>query len=136
MRGWRWIFIDGNIFMSLPSVLTVSDAAAARVRELMARGGACNTSGNASDGSIIGLRIGISSTGCSGHSYKIDYARERRDYEEVIEDKGVCLFIDPAAVMFLIGAEMDYHSDTFESGFVFRNPNEKTRCGCGKSVGF
>ncbi|MEM7197664.1 MAG: iron-sulfur cluster assembly accessory protein [Pseudomonadota bacterium] len=103
--------------------MTISDAAATRALSIM---------GNAED-SILGLRVSISTKGCSGHGYIIEYAKEKRNYEEVIEDKGVKIFIDPAAVMFLIGAEMDFQETTFESGFIFHNPNEKSRCGCGKS---
>ncbi len=104
-------------------VITLSEAAAGRVRELMGR----------AEGGVIGLRVGIKPRGCSGLSYVIEYAEEMRPYEEVIEDKGVRVLIDPAATMFLIGSEMDYEESQFQSGFTFNNPNEKGRCGCGES---
>lgn len=104
-------------------VVTLTEAAAGRVRELMGQ----------ADGGVIGLRVGIKPRGCSGLSYIIEYAEETRPYEEVIEDKGVRVFIDPAATMFLIGSEMDYQESQFQSGFTFSNPNEKGRCGCGES---
>ncbi len=104
-------------------VITLTDAAADRVRDLMGR----------ADGGVVGLRVGIKPRGCSGLSYIIEYAEEMRPYEEVIEDKGVRVLIDPAATMFLIGSEMDYQESQFQSGFTFNNPNEKGRCGCGES---
>lgn len=107
----------------LPKALTLTDAAASRVRELMAR----------SEKPIIGLRVGVKTRGCSGMSYFVEYAEEKKKFEEVVEDKGVTILIDPAATMFLIGSEMDYADDKFQSGFTFKNPNEKARCGCGES---
>jgi iron-sulfur cluster assembly protein len=104
-------------------IITLTDAAAERVRHLMSR----------ADQNVQGLRVGISTRGCSGMSYVVEYAEEPRKFEEVIEDKGVRIFIDPAATMFLIGAEMDYLEDKFQAGFTFSNPNEKGRCGCGES---
>jgi iron-sulfur cluster assembly protein len=108
--------------MALP-ILNITEAAAARVRELMSNG----------EEGVIGLRVGVKSGGCSGMMYEVDYARERKQFEEVVEDKGVTVFIDPTAVMFLLGAEMDYKADKFHAGFVFNNPNETDRCGCGES---
>ncbi len=105
------------------NVITLTDAAAERVKALMAKG----------DSDVVGLRVGVNSRGCSGMSYFVEYAKEKKAFEDVVEDKGVTLFIDPTAVMFLIGSEMDYRDGTFESGFVFSNPNEKGRCGCGES---
>ena len=104
-------------------MITLTDAAADRVRRLMDR----------SEKPVLGLRVGINSRGCSGLSYEVEYAEEQKKFEEVVEDKGVRIFIDPTAIMFLIGSEMDYVEDKFQSGFVFRNPNEKGRCGCGES---
>ena len=104
-------------------ILTLTDTAASRVRALMAD----------KENSVVGLRVSLNKQGCSGMSYVVDYADDRRDYEEVIEDKGVRIFIDPAASMFLIGSEMDYEEGRFRSGFTFNNPNEKGRCGCGES---
>jgi iron-sulfur cluster assembly protein len=104
-------------------MITLTDAAAERVRRLMDR----------SEKPVLGLRVGVSTKGCSGLSYNVEYADEKKQFEEVVEDKGVRIFIDPTAIMFLIGSEMDYVDDKFQSGFVFRNPNEKGRCGCGES---
>jgi iron-sulfur cluster assembly accessory protein len=105
------------------AVMSITDAAADRVKSLMAK---------AEDGTI-GLRIGLRARGCSGMSYTVEYAKEVKKFEEVVEDKGVRILIDPAATMFLIGTEIDYVEDRIQSGFVFRNPNEKARCGCGES---
>ena len=107
----------------LPNVISVTDAAAERVKNLMAK----------SQGEVMGLRIGVKAKGCSGMSYSVEYAKERTPGDEVVEDKGVTLFIDPKATLFIIGSEMDYVEDKLQSGFVFRNPNEKGRCGCGES---
>ena len=106
-----------------PKAMTLTDAAADRVKALMTKGGE----------GILGLRIGVKSRGCSGLSYFVEYAKDQKKFEEVVEDKGVKIFIDPAATMFLIGSEMDYAEDKFTTGFVFKNPNEKGRCGCGES---
>ena len=104
------------------TVITLTDAAAARVRHLLAqREGA------------TGLRIGVKSKGCSGLSYSVEYADTKRPQDEMVEDKGVTVFIDPKATLFILGSEMDYVEDKLQSGFVFRNPNEKGRCGCGES---
>jgi iron-sulfur cluster assembly accessory protein len=108
---------------ALPKALTLTDAAAERVKELMSR----------SEKPLIGLRVGVKTRGCSGMSYFVEYAEEKKKFEEVVEDKGVTILIDPAATMFLIGSEMDYAEDKFQSGFTFKNPNEKARCGCGES---
>jgi len=107
----------------LPNVISVTEAAAERVKKLMAK----------SQGEVMGLRIGVKAKGCSGMSYSVEYAKERSPGDEVVEDKGVTLFIDPKATLFIIGSEMDYVEDKLQSGFVFRNPNEKGRCGCGES---
>ncbi len=109
--------------MDRPPVLTLTDAAAGRVRELMEK----------SDKPVLGVRIGVRTRGCSGLSYSVEYADAPKKFEEVVEDKGVRLFIDPTAVMFLVGSTMDYVEEKFHSGFVFSNPNEKGRCGCGES---
>ena len=108
--------------MPLP-VLKLTDAAAERVKALIAK----------SEDPVLGLRVGVKKGGCSGLMYEVEYARERKKFEEVVEDKGVKVFVEPTAVMFLLGAEMDYHEDKFASGFTFSNPNEKDRCGCGES---
>lgn len=106
-------------------LLTLTDAAADRVKRLMAKAPA--------DQPVLGLRIGVKTKGCSGLSYVVEYAKEQRKFEDMVEDKGVRLFIDPTAIMFLIGTTMDYKEDKFQTGFVFTNPNEKGRCGCGES---
>jgi iron-sulfur cluster assembly protein len=104
-------------------MITLTDAAANRVKELIGR----------SEKPVLGLRVGVNSRGCSGMSYIVEYAEEQRRFEDIVESKGVKIFIDPTAVMFLIGSEMDYTEDKFQTGFVFTNPNEKGRCGCGES---
>jgi iron-sulfur cluster assembly protein len=113
---------------ALPKAMSLTDAAAERVKTLVAKG----TESGAED-QILGLRVGVRSRGCSGLSYFVEYAKEQKRFEEMVEDKGVKIFIDPAATMFLLGSEMDYVEDTLNSGFVFKNPNEKSRCGCGES---
>ena len=109
--------------MAIANLITLTDAAADRVKQLIAK----------SEEPVLGLRVGVSTKGCSGMSYVVEYAREQRKLEDVVEDKGVKIFIEPTAVMFLLGSEMDYVEDKFHSGFVFTNPNEKGRCGCGES---
>lgn len=104
-------------------LLSITDRAAEQVKALMAR----------SDSPIEGVRIGVDKKGCSGLSYVMEYAAEKKPHEDVVEDKGVRIFIEPTAIMFLLGTEMDYTEDQFRSGFVFNNPNEKGRCGCGES---
>lgn len=103
--------------------MTVTEAAAERVRALLDKRGKPSA----------GVRIGVRSAGCSGLSYTLEYADERGAHDEVVEDHGVTLLIDPKASMFLLGTEMDYVEDKLQSGFVFNNPNEKGRCGCGES---
>jgi iron-sulfur cluster assembly accessory protein len=104
-------------------MITITEAAAARVKQLMSR----------ADKPVKGLRVGVKTRGCSGLSYFVEYADEKKKFEDVVEDKGVTIFVDPTAVMFLVGTEMDYQEDKLQSGFVFKNPNEKARCGCGES---
>ena len=104
-------------------VITLSDRAAERVKQIMS---------NAKE-SIIGLRVGVASGGCAGMSYVMEYAKEANPNDEVIEDKGVKVLIDPKAIMYLLGTEMDYKKEEFSSTFVFKNPNETERCGCGES---
>ena len=109
--------------MDRPQAMTLTDAAAARAKKLIA----------AADKPVIGLRVGVKAQGCSGMSYFVEYAEKELPFEEVVEDKGVRILIDPAATMFLIGSEMDYREDKMQSGFVFDNPNAKGTCGCGES---
>ena len=104
-------------------VIRLSDNAANRIKEIMSK----------ADNSAIGVRVGVKSGGCAGMSYMMEYAKEAKKNEEVIEDKGVKVFIDANAVMYLLGTEMDYKKDKFSSQFVFKNPNETERCGCGES---
>ncbi len=104
-------------------MITLTDAAAERVKRLIAK----------SDKPVLGLRVGVKTRGCSGLSYFVEYAEEQKKFEDVVEDKGVKIFIDPTATMFLIGSEMDYIEEQFQTGFVFKNPNESGRCGCGES---
>jgi iron-sulfur cluster assembly accessory protein len=104
-------------------LITLTESAAERVRRLMA----------SSDKPVLGLRVGVKTRGCSGLSYFVEYAEDQKRFEDAVEDKGVKIFIDPTAVMFLIGSQMDYVEDKFQTGFVFTNPNEKGRCGCGES---
>jgi iron-sulfur cluster assembly protein len=105
-------------------VMSLSDAAAARVREIMA----------AASRPVAGLRVGVKNGGCAGMSYTMEWAETIRPLDEVIEDKGVKVLIDPKAVLFLLGTQMDFHTDKLSSGFVFNNPNQVSACGCGESV--
>ena len=104
-------------------IISLSDQAATRIKEIMS---------SASNDSI-GVRVGVKSGGCAGMSYVMEYAKEVKPNEEVIEDKGVKVFIDPQAIIYLLGTEMDYKQEEFASQFVFKNPNETERCGCGES---
>jgi iron-sulfur cluster assembly protein len=104
-------------------LLTISDAALARIHELLASRGKPSA----------GIKVGVRSRGCSGLSYTIEYADEVTKFDEVVERDGVKVLIDPKAVMFLIGTVMDFVEEKLKSGFVFVNPNEKGRCGCGES---
>jgi iron-sulfur cluster assembly protein len=103
--------------------MMVTDAAAGRIQALLAKRGKPS----------VGIRIGVRSRGCSGLTYTLEYADEKGKLDEVVQDKGVTILIDPKASMFIIGTEMDYVEDKLQSGFTFRNPNEKGRCGCGES---
>ncbi len=103
--------------------MTLTAAAAERVKALLAQRGKPS----------LGIRIGVNTKGCSGMSYTLEYADEKGPYDEIVEDQGVTILIDPKASMFIIGTEMDYVEEKLNSGFVFNNPNEKGRCGCGES---
>lgn len=103
--------------------LSITDTAADHIKALLSQRGK----------ESAGIRVGIRTRGCSGLSYTVEYADEIGKYDEVVEDKGVRVLIDPKAVMFLIGTEMDFKEEKFKSGFTFTNPNEKGRCGCGES---
>lgn len=109
--------------MQRAAPLLITEAAAERVKALLSSRGKPSA----------GIRIGVRSKGCSGMSYTLEFADERTAFDEVVEEKGVTVLIDPKATMFILGTEMDYVEDKMQSGFVFRNPNEKGRCGCGES---
>lgn len=106
-----------------PPTLALTEAAAKRARAIL----------DAADEPVKGLWIGVGEGGCSGKTYKMDYAREIGPSDEVVEDKGITIVIDPMAMLYLFGTIIDYEDKPLESGFVFRNPNETARCGCGES---
>lgn len=107
-----------------PKVITLTEAAAARVREIMAK----------AQTPYAGLRVGVKNGGCAGQEYVLEYAEKADPLDEVVEDKGVIILIEPKAVLFLIGSEIDFESTRLTSRFTFRNPNETDACGCGESV--
>jgi iron-sulfur cluster assembly protein len=107
-----------------PKVVSLTEAAAARVREIMAN----------ADKPYVALRVGVKNGGCAGQEYTFAYAESIGPLDEVVEDKGVTILIDPKAVLFLIGSEIDYETTKLASKFVFRNPNQTDACGCGESV--
>jgi iron-sulfur cluster assembly protein len=105
-------------------VMTLTDQAAERVRDIMSR----------SERPVAGLRVGVKNGGCAGMEYTMEWAERQEKLDEVVEDKGVRIFIDPKAILFLLGTEMDYRVEKLKSGFVFNNPNQTSACGCGESV--
>ena len=107
-----------------PKVMTLTETAAERIRQIMAR----------ADKPVAGLRIGVKNGGCAGMEYTMEWAAEAGPMDERIEDQGVTVLIDPKAVLFLLGTEMDYRADKLKAGFVFNNPNQTSACGCGESV--
>ena len=107
----------------MKQIITLSDSAAERIKQIMS---------SAKEDSI-GVRVGVKSGGCAGMSYVMEYAKDSNPNDEVIEDKGVKVFVDAGAVMYLLGTEMDYKKEELSSSFVFKNPNETERCGCGES---
>ncbi len=107
-----------------PKIIRLSDNAASRIKEIM----------DGADGRYIGVRVGVVNGGCAGMTYTMDYAETMLPLDEVIEDKGVKVFVDPKAVMFLIGTEMDFKREKLASRFLFLNPNQTDACGCGESV--
>ena len=107
-----------------PQVMKLTEAAAQRVLELTRR----------ADSEIVGLRVGVKNGGCAGQSYTVEYAHEIRPTDELVEDKGVKILVDPKAVLFLLGTEMDYKTDKLQAQFIFNNPNQVSACGCGESV--
>ena len=104
-------------------IIKLSDNAVTRIKEIMSQ----------AENSTIGVRVGVKSGGCAGMSYVMEYTKAINPNDEIIEDKGVKLFVDPGAIMYLLGTEMDYKKEEFSSNFVFKNPNETERCGCGES---
>ena len=104
-------------------IISLSENAAKRIKEIM----------SAAEKNSVGVRVGVKSGGCAGMSYVMEYAKESKPNDELIEEKGVKVFIDPGAIMYLLGTEMDYKEEEFKSSFVFNNPNETERCGCGES---
>jgi len=107
-----------------PKVVTLTERAAERVREIMAR----------AEKPYAGLRVGVKNGGCAGQEYVLEYAETANPLDEVVEDKGVTILVEPKAVLFLIGTEVDYEVTKLSAKFVFRNPNETDACGCGESV--
>lgn len=107
-----------------PKVVTLTDAAAERVKAIIAH----------SEAPVAGLRVGVKKGGCAGMEYTMEYAAEVRPLDEIVEDKGVRILIEPSAILFLLGTEMDWKADKLTSGFVFNNPNQTSACGCGESV--
>jgi iron-sulfur cluster assembly protein len=107
----------------MKQAITLSNSAATRIKEIMSK----------DEKNSLGVRVGVKSGGCAGMSYIMEYTKEINPNDEVIEDKGVKVFIDAGAIMYLLGTEMDYKKEEFSSNFVFKNPNETERCGCGES---
>jgi iron-sulfur cluster assembly protein len=107
-----------------PKALRLTDAAAEQIKAVMTR----------ADKPVVGLRVGLKNAGCAGMSYTLDFADKQNPLDEVVEDKGARVLIDPKAILFLIGTEMDFVKDKMQSRFVFNNPNQTDACGCGESV--
>lgn len=106
-----------------PKIMSLTDAAAKRISDIMAR-----------KPDVVALKLGVTKGGCAGMEYTMDWASEIGRMDDVVEEKGVRLVIDPMAVMYLLGTEMDYQVDKLSSGFIFNNPNQQSACGCGESV--
>jgi iron-sulfur cluster assembly protein len=107
-----------------PQVMRLSEAAARRIHDVIGK----------AERPVAGVRVGVKNGGCAGMSYTMEYAEAVNPHDEVVEDRGVRLLIDPKAVLFLLGTEMDFKVDKLSSGFVFKNPNQTSACGCGESV--
>ena len=107
-----------------PQVMRLTDAAAMRIKDVMAR----------AERPVAGVRVGVKNGGCAGMEYTMDWATEQKPFDEVIEEKGVKVLIDPKAILFLLGTEMDFQTSALKSGFTFNNPNQTSACGCGESV--
>ncbi len=107
-----------------PQVMRLTDAAALRIKDVMAR----------AEKPMAGVRVGVKNGGCAGMEYTMEYADSVKPFDEVVEDKGVKILVDPKAILFLLGTEMDYKTEKLSSQFVFNNPNQTSACGCGESV--
>jgi iron-sulfur cluster assembly protein len=107
-----------------PKPVRLTDAAAARLLQIMAE----------AEGKYLGVRVGVTNGGCAGMSYTMNYAEETNPLDEVVEDRGIKIFIEPKAILFLVGTEMDFETSKLGSRFVFKNPNQTASCGCGESV--
>ena len=107
----------------MKQIITLSDSAAERIKKIM----------SSDKNNSIGVRVGVKSGGCAGMSYVMEYTKKVNPSDEVVDEKGVKVFVDASAVMYLLGTEMDYKTEEFSSSFVFKNPNETERCGCGES---
>ncbi|MBT5156680.1 MAG: iron-sulfur cluster assembly accessory protein [Rhodobiaceae bacterium] len=108
----------------MPKAITLTERAATRVKDIMAR----------AETTKIGIRVGVKNGGCAGMEYTMEYAEEKSPLDEVVVDQGVTVLIDPKAILFLLGTQMDYEEDKLSAGFVFNNPNQTDACGCGESV--
>ena len=108
----------------IPKAISLTDRAAARIKHIMSR----------AETPKVGVRLGVKNGGCAGMEYTMDYADARDPLDEVVEDKGVMILIEPKAVLFLLGTQMDYEEGVMSSGFIFNNPNQTDACGCGESV--
>ena len=113
-----------TIKYEIPKAISLTDRAAERIKLIMSR----------AETPKIGVRLGAKNGGCAGMEYTMDYAEARDPLDEVVEDKGVMILIEPKAVLFLLGTQMDYEEDVMSSGFIFNNPNQTDACGCGESV--
>ena len=107
-----------------PQVMRLTDAAALRIKDVMAR----------AERPVAGVRVGVKNGGCAGMEYTMEYADSVKPTDEVVEDKGVKIMVDPKAVLFLLGTEMDYKTEKLSAQFIFNNPNQTGACGCGESV--
>ncbi len=113
-----------TIKYEIPKAITLTDRAAERIKLIMSR----------AETPTVGVRLGVKNGGCAGMEYTMDYAEARDPLDEVVEDKGVMILIEPKAVLFLLGTQMDYEEGVMSSGFIFNNPNQTDACGCGESV--
>jgi iron-sulfur cluster assembly protein len=108
----------------MPKAITLTERSAPRVKDIMAR----------AETAQIGIRVGVKNAGCAGMEYTMEYAEEKGALDEVVVDQGVTVLIDPKAILFLLGTQMDYEEGKMSAGFVFNNPNQTDACGCGESV--